>query len=739
MKYYIPTSSLNFNNILSSESISPMSVYEKRGFGYKTWTPVEENGEKDRIKLYDAPFAFERHNDDVEDHPMWIEIESQIDFKRGEYVGEYYSKETIYINMWSTKFIFLSEQDLRTVWTMSDSSKETKAVRLYKEKRMVVNSALPSRHDRMQRTEQPQLDDRKADKMKGLLYGYYIGAALSTNKEEVERRNTLTGLQSIICSAMSNKGEIKQAQEEQFNKLINSLSGSEARNIEAKNENSLKWIANEIAKLDFQAEQNSRLLKPEDEEIVVTDLSVKHIAEKYLSETEQNVLKAWINDILPDSNRNDGTMNGDLSKKLVIKAKEQVANMWAGSDIQKRLNYLNKFVNGDDGYSIDSVDWNDLLTASCCAMLAENDNWEDMLNLMKAHGMTNFRIAFALYGELYGYAELTRDFTDILYGMADKDYIASVYKEINGQVLGEYFYTPQVEQTPKEELTPILKKLKERIDYIEPEERFRSDLWRKLENTSRMERDVQNPQAFMYILNDFIDPESEIYKALDKPGFTKDTNRSFDIKEELVTKAFNILKNEGFEGKQLEEGKEAIREAAEIEDLQDSELAFMYILNDLVDKESTRYMRINEVLGNPLKLQQEIKPAEPKNVKTTYGYIENPMNFDQPRANGEKPLLIYEHEKAWKELIESLLPEEQKKEGKGVYSIREDWKWFWGEMEKDGNKRSSRKDVDSRDNNRVIMEFVNLKSKGRYKALYFTEELRKKIYAVLMEHYGNNR
>lgn len=316
MKYYIPTSSLNFNNILSSESISPMSVYEKRGFGYKTWTPVEENGEKDRIKLYDAPFAFERHNDDVEDHPMWIEIESQIDFKRGEYVGEYYSKETIYINMWSTKFIFLSEQDLRTVWTMSDSSKETKAVRLYKEKRMVVNSALPSRNDRMQRTEQPQLDDRKADKMKGLLYGYYIGAALSTNKEEVERRNTLTGLQSIICSAMSNKGEIKQAQEEQFNKLINSLSGSEARNIETKNENSLKWIANEIAKLDFQAEQNSRLLKPEDEEIVVTDLSVKHIAEKYLSETEQNVLKAWINDVLPDSNRNDGTMNGDLSRKL---------------------------------------------------------------------------------------------------------------------------------------------------------------------------------------------------------------------------------------------------------------------------------------------------------------------------------------------------------------------------------------------------------------------------------------
>ena len=35
MKLYIPTCTLNFNNILSSESISPLGFYARRGFGNK--------------------------------------------------------------------------------------------------------------------------------------------------------------------------------------------------------------------------------------------------------------------------------------------------------------------------------------------------------------------------------------------------------------------------------------------------------------------------------------------------------------------------------------------------------------------------------------------------------------------------------------------------------------------------------------------------------------------------------
>ena len=76
-KYYIPTSTLNFNNILSTESISPKLFYEKGGFGYSRWTSVYGNDDVNYATLlFDVPHVFTRKESNVEDHPMLIEIET---------------------------------------------------------------------------------------------------------------------------------------------------------------------------------------------------------------------------------------------------------------------------------------------------------------------------------------------------------------------------------------------------------------------------------------------------------------------------------------------------------------------------------------------------------------------------------------------------------------------------------------------------------------------------------------
>ena len=59
-KLFIPTSSLNFNNILSSESISPKAFYALRGYGYARWQEVEQNNLDNVILLYSQPFSFVR-------------------------------------------------------------------------------------------------------------------------------------------------------------------------------------------------------------------------------------------------------------------------------------------------------------------------------------------------------------------------------------------------------------------------------------------------------------------------------------------------------------------------------------------------------------------------------------------------------------------------------------------------------------------------------------------------------
>ena len=51
-RLYIPTTTLNFNNIFSTESISPAGFYTQRGFGYKTYSKVALNNFQNSILLY---------------------------------------------------------------------------------------------------------------------------------------------------------------------------------------------------------------------------------------------------------------------------------------------------------------------------------------------------------------------------------------------------------------------------------------------------------------------------------------------------------------------------------------------------------------------------------------------------------------------------------------------------------------------------------------------------------------
>ena len=66
MKLYIPTTSLNFNNILSTESISPKGFYALRGYGYSRWFSIPENDFDGAILLYESPAVHVRPKSDLE-------------------------------------------------------------------------------------------------------------------------------------------------------------------------------------------------------------------------------------------------------------------------------------------------------------------------------------------------------------------------------------------------------------------------------------------------------------------------------------------------------------------------------------------------------------------------------------------------------------------------------------------------------------------------------------------------
>lgn len=84
-----------------------------------------------------------------------------------------------------------------------------------------------------------------------------------------------------------------------------------------------------------------------------------------------------------------------------------------------------------------NISWNDDLFSSVAAVIAKGSDWEQLRKFMQSKSMSDYKMAFAMFAELNGFANLTRDFTDVLFSLQDRKYVATVYKEIFGQLLGE--------------------------------------------------------------------------------------------------------------------------------------------------------------------------------------------------------------------------------------------------------------------------------------------------------------
>lgn len=480
-KYYIPTSTLNFGNIMSSESISPKSFYAQRGFGYSRWLSIPENCNDNVVILYSDAFKFQRPKSDAEDHPMLIEIETDDNFNSIA-KGVYYCDHTLYLSPWHTRFFFFAEHDMNFALSLSEIGAEDKMLRLYK-KRISVMSQLdmkniPLGNNEFKLNETSIKNDQRINKMKGLIYGYYIGALLSTTPENVDTHNVLRELQNVFSAVLSSNDHIvldfqekeirkliakihfsdpiieeikKWVDEPKMEDLLNCLMRNGFSHPKIKSADSLLsdlaevsdnpsthpsniWIRSQKKLLKNKVEKERKLLCPRDNSIVIDDLSVAKIAIDILNnDLEKKVAISWVNNVLSSNKYNShiSSFKRVLADDVTDKAKEILGTQWIGSDIQKVLNNMRKYINGNEN----EFKWDNLLISSIAAVIAKGNEWEELLSFMQSKNICDYRLAFAFYGELNGFANLTRDFTDLLLNENNR-YVAAVYKEFSGQLLG---------------------------------------------------------------------------------------------------------------------------------------------------------------------------------------------------------------------------------------------------------------------------------------------------------------
>lgn len=483
-KIFIPTTSLNFNNILSTESVSPQAFYTSRGFGYSRWYPIPENNVSGCILLYESPAKIIRPKSDLEDHPLWIVMETDKEFPKLKN-GIRYTQQTLYFNPQNAEFWFQTEEDMNTTLSMSNSSLETKMLYLYKKKIRVyaLSNPFPSLDEIPQITvDQHAIEsDILINRMKGMLYGYYIGANLSVSEEDVRLLNAYRDIQNIFAAIYSSTkkeptayqleeltalftivrkedslyqgvlriigsdsmtdqvlGFIRSQRKDlgiiwNLQELLRTLSVSEGTPV------AISWIQNQIVDLQNRMKQHRVPLSAKEDEIIVTDGLLSKVTNKVVSEREHNILKTWVNELIAKSKYNGkiSIERKELADDLTKSAKNTLGEQWEGSQEKNFLNQLRRHISGDEFRQ----PWSNDLLSSVAAVLLKGDEWDTLLRFMQSKGMTNYRLAFAFYGLLSGFANLTRDFTDLLLTYQIKDYVWEVYKEFHGQLHGETIFT----------------------------------------------------------------------------------------------------------------------------------------------------------------------------------------------------------------------------------------------------------------------------------------------------------
>ena len=477
--YYIPTTSLNFGNILSTESISPKSFYEKRGFGSSRWFSIEENKFGTITLMYEKPFRFERPISDLEDYPMFIEFSSDEQFEPF-CDGIFYTDRTIYLDPWNTKFVFLSEKAQKRVLGIAESNLENKVMELYS-KRMEVNSFVgnpmyfKTEYIELPENEKAIKQDIVINKLKGLLYGYYIGAFLSASGQNVQKLSALLEAKDICYSVLSNEYNAPtSAQRKRLKELFDELNKVDEKYLKfrekwsyCQTEDIFKDIRDiwgrdllqyppeiiddvdggseriqsviDLLKRNINACQNRvqkerKRLSVEDAELDVSN--VEDIRIKLCSQEDQEKFKKWIQFFIQGNidGRYLSSKKLEWATELTAITKELLGQKWEGSNDKKFLNAVRKLLGGEKV----EFEWRDGLLCSLAAVLVKGESWDKLLSFVQAKKMTDYRFVFAIYGIIKGFANLTNDFTGLIIDTDTAEgraYVDQFYSEFYRQLL----------------------------------------------------------------------------------------------------------------------------------------------------------------------------------------------------------------------------------------------------------------------------------------------------------------
>lgn len=493
MKFYIPTSSLNMDNILQSECILPISHYAQRLSGYKSYEQIDELRPFNAIVLFKYPVKFSINDSGRYNYPVLIELEDDAqtqDFSENEIQdGVYVCHHALNLTPTNCRFYFFSEQAYRITLVNTQSNK---SIKFFKEYSIVTNT------DMLKLKPLPELvskadcevgicEDGIIDKQKGVLFAAILGDMKSVNHDlAVQMRltqeiyNILTGLISNPSSIIAFKDKLSILLDEYKSLDSTEKDSKELFNVNLKNELGNRFYFLKGCLIEFLKHIgcwdyvfNSLCKKwgcyflPQ-----ISELNTKDDFIRLRSDIDKRTVHAVSNyhKSLPPSDLNDVSINGNTvviqnaplvnavinyiiecrqtpeklyadrlgfymeSMKAVIPIlKEQMDEQkWEESKERAYVNNLHAFINEPAfHFNINSID--NIELKSIAAFVLKGQSYNDCVTLCKMAEFENYRYVLSMWGALCGYMEMNKN---ALYDILDMSRYSIVYQKLYNRSMG---------------------------------------------------------------------------------------------------------------------------------------------------------------------------------------------------------------------------------------------------------------------------------------------------------------
>lgn len=228
MKLYIATTSLNFDAIVSTDSVSPASFYPQRNFGIPFVYEKASLCLRNSILLTDVYPIFNIGKSDVDHRPMVIEIDADNYPDRFKQVRNcdgfsvYSTDKTIYLSPLSCRLYFRSEADKRATVSKAESILESKYL-LYERMRAISvydghgpNAKIDQNTfkgiiDNPVLNSESIKEDIQINKAKGFIFSYLIGASQAISADSARLLRLTKEIKNGIYSLGTKEGKSKNA------------------------------------------------------------------------------------------------------------------------------------------------------------------------------------------------------------------------------------------------------------------------------------------------------------------------------------------------------------------------------------------------------------------------------------------------------------------------------------------------------------------------------------------------